>query len=1060
MMQETEKSELLKIGSSHRGLFSFLILALVIVAGTSNAFESSLSPHYNAGDGTYTTTTREGQVVWIPNSYLYFRAVGFPTGVQTAYVEITYYDEPVGSTIKLQYDSVSSAYTASGYHTRSTGEGSMAFVKSYHRLDNILFADRQNGGSDFRLNCSNFPIKSVIVRDTPFSDPYAAYALSTNPPWLLPYTGPSRDDVNAGTIKGKLVAGYQGWFRTPNDLHDGGFVHWGVNPDGNSTVDMWPDPADYEPSNLHFVPGFITVGGKPGYLFSSADRAVVQKHFEWMRKYNIDGVYLQRFFTNSSAGAKPEWVLANVREAAHRSGRVWAIEYDISGGTDATIYDKITTDWKWLVDQVHITSDSRYLRENGKPVVVVWGAGIRTDMTQGPLNQLVDFLKSDPVYGGNYVVGCVNSNFPSAWDDHNARYHSIFAWMGSQTNVRDHAAQYGINAQVHVWPGFSWHNLKKLVYPNQYTDRTGGSFFWGKIYNGINIINPEAVFVGMFDEYDEGTAVIPMSDDPPVVPNPSIYGHYITNAGSSKDWWMMLSGYARETLCKQVPLSSTMPTAASLANRSNIGPEMTVELGATNISNLLYWHLNTGDGTTVADVIAGRPCRRATNLYMYFNVDDRILKQISAGLDVSIVVDYYDVSGGIPIGLHYDSVSNQWKTHPKSFTTSGTNQWQTVRFEINDAYFGNRENGADFRLVSNTVYNMNIARVRVILEEGSAYVATVPDVVGQAQTTAQSNITAAGLVVGTVTTAYSNSVPAGIVLSQNPVGGTESIVGVSVDLVVSRDIMCAGLSDLDCDGRVDMSDFSYMAGVWLTNDPKADIAAPAGQVDVQDLLVLIQEWLSDSLIDGAVAYWKLDETTGSVASDYSVNSHHGTLMNMDNSDWVAGKLGNALDFDGVNDYVEITGYKGIAGTASRTCCAWIKTTGSASNMVILDWGANVSGQQWLLGIFSTGKLALFAGGPYIQTNALVTDGQWHHVAAVMTDDGSPSIHEIKLYIDGVPQGVTYSGTNAINTVSGPDVMLGAYEYNGQKSSFFPGLIDDVRIYDRALSAGEIVKLSQ
>ncbi|MBM4104292.1 MAG: discoidin domain-containing protein [Planctomycetes bacterium] len=123
----------------------------------------------------------------------------------------------------------------------------------------------------------------------------------------------------------------------------------------------------------------------------------------------------------------------------------------------------------------------------------------------------------------------------------------------------------------------------------------------------------------------------------------------------------------------------------------------------------------------------------------------------------------------------------------------------------------------------------------------------------------------------------------------------------SVQLAEIQLLSCFGLSDLDCDGRVDISDFSYMAGVWLTNDPKADIAAPAGQVDVQDLLVLVQEWLSDSLIDGAVAYWKLDETTGLVAPDYSVNSHHGTLMNMDNSDWVAGKLGNALSFDGVND---------------------------------------------------------------------------------------------------------------------------------------------------------------
>jgi hypothetical protein len=682
-----------------------------------SSVEVSLSPFFNSGDGTYTTSTRESQQVWIPNSYLYFQLPSdFPTGTP-AYVEITYYDELTGPRLGFQFDSASSAYTSPKFHTRSSGEGSMAFVKSYHRLDKPLFANRQTGGADFRINAPAFPIKSVIVRDWPFTDPLAAYVLAVTPPWLLPYVGPSYDDVYAYTTKGKLITGYQGWFRTPNDMYDGGFDHWGVQPDGNSTVDQWPDPADYDPASLHLVPGFTTVGGKPGYVFSSGDRDVVQTHFEWMRKYNIDGVHVSRFFANSAAGANPEWVLAAMREAAHLSGRVWMIVYDVTGGTDANLYNRITTDWKWLVDQVGITRDSRYLREGGKPVVAVWGAACREGITQGPMNDLVDFLKSDPVYGGNYVVGGVSAQFPSEWDDHFARYHSIYAWMASETAVRDHAAQFGINAQVHVWPGFSWHNLNQLVYPNQYTDRAGGDFLWGKIYNGINIISPETVLLGMFDEYNEGTAVMPMSDDPPVVPHPEIYGHYITNDGWPKDWWMMLSGYGKEMLCKQVPLSSTKPTLASLANRSNIGQEMSVKLGATNINNGIVQE-NPGDGPTVSSAIDGVTCRRATNLYMYFDVDDAILYQAAGGgADVTIIVDYYDASGGVTIGLHYDSVYNQWKTHPKSFTTSGTNRWETARFEINDAYFGNRESGADFRLVSNTVYNMNIARVRVILPE-------------------------------------------------------------------------------------------------------------------------------------------------------------------------------------------------------------------------------------------------------------------------------------------------------------------------------------------------------
>ncbi|MCK5565916.1 MAG: PASTA domain-containing protein, partial [Planctomycetes bacterium] len=738
----------------------------------------------------------------------------------------------------LQYDSASAPYTTTLFHTRSSGEGTDIFVKSYQRLDDPLFADRQNGGSDFRINAGGFPISSVVVRDTPFSDPYAAYALSHTPPWLTPYTGPSYDDVYADSLKGKVVTGYQGWFRTPNDLHDSGWGHWGTSSSGGtSTVDMWPNPLDYETSSLHPFPGALTESGKQGYLFSSADPAVVQKHFEWMRKYNIDGVYLQRFFTNAAAGAKPEWVLDLVREAAHLHGRVWAIEYDISGGSDANLYNTITADWMWLVDEVGITNDSRYLHEDGKPVVVVWGAGIRDGITQASMDPLIDFFKNDPVYGGNYVVGCVKNSFPSDWNSHFEMYDSIFAWMGDYQNLANFANPRGMDTQVHVWPGFSWHNLQQFVFPYQYTDRGSGSFLWGKVSNGIDIIDPDTIFVGMFDEYDEATAIMPMSDDPPVLTGE--IGHYITNTNYytshtvPSDWWMTLSSYAKEVLCNQVPFSFTMPTEASLDNRSNIGQELSVDLGATNVSDLLVQE-EPADGPTVSDVIDGVTCRRATGLYMYFDVDDATLYQVAAGQDVTIIVDYYDTSDNVTIGIHYDSVPNQWQTHPKSFTTLGTNEWQTVRFEIDDAYFGNRENGADFRLRSNTVYNMNIARVRVILAESLLEV-TVPDVVGLTQAAAELDIVAAGLVVGTVTMTASPTVPAGDVISQNPAASTSVDIGSSVDIEVSLGAVPVDVPNVVGQAQATAEGNIVAVGLVVgTVTPVSSETVPFGEVISQD----------------------------------------------------------------------------------------------------------------------------------------------------------------------------------------------------------------------------------
>src|SRR6516164_9352987 len=69
-------------------------------------------------------------------------------------------------------------------------------------------------------------------------------------PWLRPYTGPTRTDVDATTLDGKVLCGYQGWFNTPGDGTDFGFTPWGQGLDrpagGRFTVDMWPDVSEYD----------------------------------------------------------------------------------------------------------------------------------------------------------------------------------------------------------------------------------------------------------------------------------------------------------------------------------------------------------------------------------------------------------------------------------------------------------------------------------------------------------------------------------------------------------------------------------------------------------------------------------------------------------------------------------------------------------------------------------------------------------------------------------------------------------------------------------------------
>jgi hypothetical protein len=96
----------------------------------------------------------------------------------------------------------------------------------------------------------------------------------------------------------------------------------------------------------------------------------------------------------------------------------------------------------------------------------------------------------------------------------------------------------------------------------------------------------------------------------------------------------------------------------------------------------------------------------------------------------------------------------------------------------------------------------------------------------------------------------------------------------------------------------------------------------------------------------------------------------------------------AVQLDGLDDHVKIPGYTGISGGASRTSSAWIKTTATQPEQIV-SWGSSAVGQKWGFRMESDGSLGVGVWGGYIKTTTqLVNDGNWHHVAAVLADDGS------------------------------------------------------------------------
>jgi arylsulfatase A-like enzyme len=170
--------------------------------------------------------------------------------------------------------------------------------------------------------------------------------------------------------------------------------------------------------------------------------------------------------------------------------------------------------------------------------------------------------------------------------------------------------------------------------------------------------------------------------------------------------------------------------------------------------------------------------------------------------------------------------------------------------------------------------------------------------------------------------------------------------------------------------------------------------------------------------------------------------------------WVPGKWNQAIQFDGATEFVSIGSYLPPAGTSARTTAAWIKTTGTGS---IIAWGPNATSVKWMMriesGVSFTGALRLEVGGGSVVGTRDLRDGLWHHVAAVLPQLASPNATNIILYVDGTVETLSSKSTSAINTTSAI-ATIGVDTQN----RYFAGTIDEVRIYNRALTAGEIAAL--
>lgn len=201
-----------------------------------------------------------------------------------------------------------------------------------------------------------------------------------------------------------------------------------------------------------------------------------------------------------------------------------------------------------------------------------------------------------------------------------------------------------------------------------------------------------------------------------------------------------------------------------------------------------------------------------------------------------------------------------------------------------------------------------------------------------------------------------------------------------------------------------------------------------------------------------VGWWKFEETAGKNAADSSKQPHAGTLEGSLSFDThsAPGRTGKAIRFDGNNDAIRLTGFKGITGTAPRTVAVWIKTPATAGDLV--TWGTDDVSKMWSF-THIRGRIGVTPKGGYLYMKAALNDDAWHHVAVVVTEPSPPRLDgQVKLYKDGELAEIDDIGLLdlvPIETGNTLDVTIGRK---------FKGLMDDLRIYDRALSEDEVKAL--
>ncbi|MFC1794711.1 kelch repeat-containing protein, partial [Planctomycetota bacterium] len=247
--------------------------------------------------------------------------------------------------------------------------------------------------------------------------------------------------------------------------------------------------------------------------------------------------------------------------------------------------------------------------------------------------------------------------------------------------------------------------------------------------------------------------------------------------------------------------------------------------------------------------------------------------------------------------------------------------------------------------------------------------------------------------------------------------------------------------DFNGDGIVNTKEILRLIESWGQDDPVCDIAPrPSGDgvVDALDLELLMSYWEQPIEDPTLVAHWALDETEGIIAYD-SAGVNDAVVIGGTVWQPSGGQLNGALHLDGINGYV-VTGPVLNPADGPFSVFAWIQ--GGALGQVVIS---QLNGADWLdvdpsLGCLMTELCELSGNAGPLISETVITDGTWHRIGFVW--DGINR----SLYVDDI---LVAEDTQANLQGSDSGLYIGTGKAM-EPGTYFSGLIDDVRIYNRAV----------